>query len=130
LAWSSVEHFSELLNSFTPFTAAYLHAAPNGLSVFLVRAIASYQLNLAVISAELFHLLDRWMCEQVSLCPLFQLSMNSLVVRIPVRQQPVRQRWSGQAFRDDKRIVAERIKEFAQYFWLFRVGCHALHLRL
>jgi hypothetical protein len=53
-----------------------------------------------------------------------------LVVSVIVGQQTVCERWPGQAFRDDKGIVAQCFKEFLQYLWLFGVPGHAIHFSL
>jgi hypothetical protein len=47
-----------------------------------------------------------------------------------VCQQALRQHGLGETLRDDKRIVAERFKEFAQHPGLFGVPRHALDLSL
>ena len=93
-------------------------------------ALASYEFNFAVISAELFHLLDTRMCEQLSLCVLFQVAVNSLIIGIPVCQQTLCESRSCQTLGDDKGIVAKGIEEFAQDFGLFGVLGHAVHLSL
>ena len=85
-------------------------------------AIALNQFNLAIIPAELFHLLDGvtplrrgyggQVSLQISLCALLQFAVNSLVIGIRVRQQSLSQRRSGQTLRYNKRIAPKRHKEF------------------
>ena len=50
-----------------------------------------------------------------------KLAVNSLVVHVQIRRQPLREHRPGQTLRDDKGIVAERFKEFAQHLGLFGV---------
>jgi hypothetical protein len=46
------------------------------------------------------------MHREIGLGASSQFTVNSLVVGIPIRQQTVSQRWSGQTFRDNNRIVS------------------------
>jgi hypothetical protein len=50
--------------------------------------------------------------------------------RTKISTKTLRQVRSGQALGDEKRIVAERCKEFAQHFGLFGALCHAIDLSL
>ena len=52
-----------------------------------IAAVAFDEFDLAVLPAELFHLLDAVMNLQISLCTLLQFAVNFLIVSIPVRQQ-------------------------------------------
>ena len=60
----------------------------------------------------------------------FQFAMRSLVVHIQICYQALRENRPSQTLRNDKRIVAQGCKEFAQYFGLLRMSGDALHLGL
>ena len=103
---------------------------PGAAAIFVLRGVASDQFDFAVLPAGLFHLPDGVMRPQISLRALPQLAVKSLIVGIEVCYQAFRQRRSGQTFGDDKGIVPERFKEFAQHLGLLGVLRHALHLSL
>jgi hypothetical protein len=44
--------------------------------------------------------------------------------------QTLREHRPGKTLSDNKGIIAERFKEFAQHLGLFRVLCHAIHFSL
>jgi hypothetical protein len=56
--------------------------------------------------------------------------VQRLFVTDQVCQQALRQHGLGKTLRDDKSIVAERLKEFAQHLGLFGVPRHAIHFSL
>src|SRR5216110_462998 len=103
---------------------------PNSACGLPVASVASYQFNVAVISAELVHLLDGRMCKQLSLCTLFEFAVNSLIMGVPVCQQTLCESRPCQTLGDDKGIVPERFKKFLQHVRLLRVLCHPIHFSL
>src|SRR5882724_6876504 len=95
-----VECCGQRLHGLVPFTAVQLRSVLRVATSCFTRAVAFYQFNLAVLTTELFYLLDRVtplrrgyggeVSLQISRCTLLQFAVNSLVVGIPVGQQTLR----------------------------------------
>src|SRR5581483_12153101 len=109
---------SEFLDRLVPLAVIDLQTVFRAAITFFKGRFGVNQFDLAVLTAELFHLTHGRMCLEISLGALFQVAVNSLIVGIPVCYQTVRKCGSGQTLGDDKGIVTERIKQFLQYLWL------------
>ena len=93
-------------------------------------AIAFGEFNFAVRAAGLFHLLDRVVHLQLSLRALLQFTVNSLVVGIQFVSKRSASAGRATTLSNNKGIIPERFKEFAQHLGLFGVLRHALHFSL
>ena len=92
---AAVEQRGQLLHGLVPFMAIELQRVLSVAISCSVRAVAFDEFNLAIIPAELFHLLDRvtrlrrgygrQVSLQISFRPLLEFAVNSLVVSIPIR---------------------------------------------
>src|SRR6266404_6094456 len=88
---------------------------------YRVGSVAFDPLHFGVRAASLLHLLHTSVRSQLSFGAPPQVAVKSLVVSVQLRQQAFGQDRSGQTLSNHNGIIAQRSKEFAQRFGLFRV---------